>query len=128
MIRITIFVVVSAAAIAGMRWALRWISKYGIGGGTPDKIAKGSTCTWWNRPSRAQHFKRGEKGYSYAGCPHCECEVQLIDEDKFWAEVDAQGPRYRKMIERSRGQCFPSWAELADHLVLGTSPFSTWRS
>lgn len=74
------------------------------------RIVSGARCTWWDSIDKV-----GKNGAGLPCCPHCQSVLYEYPDEVMWFRgVDnyeaAGNPGYRKVIEWSRGKCFPKYA------------------
>jgi hypothetical protein len=76
-----------------------------------DIVVYGVNCVWWDTMDKLPQISGLLK------CPHCASVLWMMDRsdwDKAVAAQDVLNHGYKKMIEWSRGKCFPSFSELRE--------------
>jgi len=77
------------------------------------RIVFGVGCTWWDNIQKVSKYKNGQ----LPCCPHCNgLLLEMKNEDEWFYCIDkyeaAGNSGYRKMVEWSRGKCFPNYGIL----------------
>lgn len=80
------------------------------------RIAYGARCTWWGHIREVGH-RTVSGDHPLPCCPHCRGMLFEMDNEGQWFSgadrYEASGhPGYRKMLEWSRGKCFPNLGAL----------------
>jgi hypothetical protein len=77
------------------------------------RIAYGVRCTWWDSVHQT-----GTVGGCLPCCPICKGVLFEVPTETEWFagvdEHDKDHPGYRKMMEWSRGKCFPNYATVKE--------------
>lgn len=74
-------------------------------------IAYGAKCSWWDDKEKVGTLPMKD-GSRLPCCPHCRSVLFEMPEEQWNDGADkyeADNPGYKKLLNWSRGKCFPSW-------------------